>query len=148
MNIEMVRMIQLAQQGFHCSQILLFLGLEAQGKTNADLIRTMGGLAGGLGFTGDVCGVITGAACLLGLYAGRGKPEEEEDPRLNLMIDQLVEWFRNRCHAAYGGTSCQAILEDNPQNQASRCPSLVLETYEKVKALLLEHGLDLAEGRP
>jgi C_GCAxxG_C_C family probable redox protein len=147
-NVEMIRMIQLAQQGFYCSQILLLLGLEAQGKTNADLIRTMGGLAGGLGFSGDICGVITGAACLLGLYAGKGMPEEEEDPRLNLMVDQLVEWFRNRCNEAYGGTSCEAIIGDDPQNLTTRCPTLVLETYEKVKALLMENGFDPAEGRP
>ncbi len=148
MNVEMVRMIQLAQQGFYCSQILLSLGLEAQGKTNADLIRTMGGLAGGLGFSGDICGVLTGAVCLLGLYAGKGTPEEEEDQRLNLMVDQLVEWFSHGYGQTYGGTSCTAILGDDPQNRTTRCPTLVLETYEKVKVLLMENGFDLAAGHP
>ena len=56
MNAEMIRMVELAQKGFYCSQILLQLGLEMQGKENPDLIRTMGALAGGLGFSGDVCG--------------------------------------------------------------------------------------------
>jgi C_GCAxxG_C_C family probable redox protein len=148
LNAEMVRMIQLAQQGFYCSQVLLFLGLEAQGKANTDLIRVMGGLAGGLGFSGDVCGVLTGGACLLGLYAGKGTPEEEEDPRLNLMVSQLVEWFREEFGQIYGGCSCEAILGDDPQSRTTRCPTLVLRTYEQVKALLIENGFDLAEGRP
>jgi C_GCAxxG_C_C family probable redox protein len=148
LNDDLIRMIQLASQGFYCSQILLFMGLEAQGKTDADLIRAMGGLAGGLGFAGDVCGALTGGACLLGLYAGKGTADEEEDPRLNLMVHQLVEWFAAEYGRTYGGTSCEAILGDDPQSRTTRCPALVLATYEKVKVLLLENGFELDEGRP
>lgn len=114
------RMIELAGQGFHCSQILLLLGLEAQGKTNPDLIRVMNSLAGGLGFSGDTCGALTGGACLIGLYAGRGTSDENEDPRLNLMINDLVEWFTQECSLSYGGIHCQDILADDPNNQKTR----------------------------
>jgi C_GCAxxG_C_C family probable redox protein len=148
MDNETLRMIHLAQQGFYCSQILLFMGLEAQGKADADLIRAMGGLAGGLGFSGDICGALTGGACLLGLYAGKGAPEEEEDPRLNVMVHQLVEWFRGEHGQTYGGSSCEAILGDDPASRTTRCPALVLSTYKKVKALLIENGFDLSAGRP
>ena len=147
MTDAMLRMIQLAQQGFHCSQILLFMGLEAQGKVNADVIRTMTALAGGIGFSGDVCGALTGGACLLGLYAGRGTPEEEEDQRLNVMIGELVDWFTQGYGATYGGIHCESILGDDPRNQSTRCPSLVLGTYEKVMALLSENGFDITSGR-
>jgi hypothetical protein len=143
---EMIRMMELAQQGFYCSQILLFMGLEAQGRANDDLIRAMNGLAGGLGFSGDVCGVLTGGACLLGLYAGRGSPEEEEDSRLNVMINDLVEWFSAQYGEIYGGTSCELILGDDPANRSTRCPSIVFGTYEKVKSLLSENGFDLGGG--
>jgi C_GCAxxG_C_C family probable redox protein len=144
---EMLRMLELAGHGFHCSQILLFLGLDAQGKQNPDLIRTMAGLAGGVGFCGDICGALTGGACLLALYAGRGTTDEEENPRLNVMINELVEWFTQEFSECYGGIHCREILGDDPRNQASRCPELVTRTYEKVKFLLLESGLDLSEGR-
>lgn len=142
MTDEMMRMIELAQQGFHCSQILLQLGLEAQGKTDPDLIRAMGGLAGGLGFSGDVCGTLTGGACLLGLYAGKGSPQEDEDPRLNLMIGELVEWFSAEFGERFGGIVCRVILGDDAGNRTTRCPSLVVSVLEKVKALLAENGLD------
>ncbi|MBI5571127.1 MAG: C_GCAxxG_C_C family protein [Desulfomonile tiedjei] len=144
---ELLRMLELAGQGFHCSQILLSLGLEAQGKQNPDLIRSMAGLAGGVGFSGDVCGVLTGGACLLALYAGRGTPEEEDHPRLNLMIGELVEWFSDHYSECYGGIHCRDILDNDPANQTARCPGIVVETYEKVKSLLVENGFDLAEGR-
>ena len=147
MNNEIFRMLELAGQGFHCSQILLFLGLDAQGKQNPDLIRAMAGLAGGVGFCGDICGALTGGVCLVALYAGRGTPDEEEDPKLNVMISELVEWFTQEFSECYGGIHCREILADDPRNQTSRCPQLVTRTYEKVKSLLLENEFDLSEGR-
>ena len=147
MTDEMMRMIQLKQAGFYCSQILLIMGLEAQGKENADLVRSVNGLAGGMGFSGDTCGALTGGACLLGLYAGKGLPEEQEDPRLNMMTGELVEWFTNEYGKTYGGTRCDVILAGNPANQAARCPTLVLGTYEKVKELLTGYGFSLT-GEP
>ncbi len=147
MTNEMMRMIELAQQGFYCSQILLVMGLEAQGKDNIDLIRTMSGLAGGVGFSGELCGVLTGGACLIALYAGRGVPEEEEDPRLNIMVSELVEWFSEEYGRMYGGIRCETILGDDPLARRTKCPTMVRGTYEKVKALLLENGFDLSIGR-
>lgn len=144
----MLRMIQLAQQGFNCSQILLLMGLDAQGKTNPDLVRAMSALAGGLGFSGNLCGALTGGACLIGLYAGRGISQEEEDPRLNIMVADLAEWFSAEYGNTYGGILCETILSDDPKNRSARCPAIVLGTYEKVKALLVENGFDLSSGRP
>ncbi len=147
MNEETFRMITLAGQGFYCSQILVSLALEAQGKNNPDLLRAMAGLAGGLGFTGDTCGALTGGACVLGLYAGKGLPEESENEKLNLMISDLVDWFTAEFGKLHGGIRCETILGDDPRNRATKCPALTIGTYEKVKALLLEHGFDPAGGR-
>ncbi len=141
---ELERMQALKQQGFYCSQILLQLGLEQQGKDNPDLIRAVHGLAGGLGFSGDTCGALTGGACLLGLYAGKGMPDEAPDERLDLMIAELVEWFKDKYEPLYGGIRCEIILDDNPHHQTTRCPGLVAETYQQVKELLVANGFDLA----
>jgi C_GCAxxG_C_C family probable redox protein len=144
---ELLKMLELAGQGFHCSQILLFMGLEAQGKSNPELIRTMAGLAGGIGFCGDTCGALTGGACLIALYAGRGTPDEKEHPKLNLMISELFDWFTQEFSSCYGGIQCRKILDEDPRNQLVRCPNMVQRTYEKVKSLLRENGFDLSEGK-
>jgi C_GCAxxG_C_C family probable redox protein len=146
-NDEMLRMIALAGQGFYCSQILLFMGLEAQGKSSPDLIRAMAGLAGGLGFTGDTCGALTGGACLLGLYAGRGTPTEQEDEKLNQMVSELVDWFTEEFGKLHGGIRCETILGDDHGSRATKCPNLVFGTYEKAKELLITYGFDLSGGR-
>ncbi|MBM7855077.1 C_GCAxxG_C_C family probable redox protein [Desulfohalotomaculum tongense] len=142
------RMFELAQQGFKCSQILLMLGLERQGKENPDLIRAGSGLAGGLGFCGKICGALTGGVCLLGLYAGRGKVNESENPQLNVMVDQLVSWFEEQFGS--NGINCTDILGGDPKQKidAVKCGNIVAATYSKVQAILADQGINTAgEGR-
>ncbi|HWR09027.1 DVU_1555 family C-GCAxxG-C-C protein [Sporomusa sp.] len=137
------KMMELSQAGFYCSQILLIIGLEAQGKDNPDVVRAMSGLIGGMGFCGKACGALTGGACLIGLYAGKGTVEEMEDSRLNDMVRELVEWFEQETLPQYGSINCHDILEDNPANRMSRCPQLVLQTLDKVRDILSANGYSL-----
>ena len=100
------------------------------------LIRVARALAGGLGFSGETCGALTGGACLLGLYAGKGEATEPDDPRLDLMVQVLVAWFKEEHGRTYGGIRCDDILAGEPANMKARCPNLVLTTYEKANELL------------
>ena len=142
---ELTRISQLHLQGFHCAQVLLIMGLEQQGKEDPDLIRAMNGLPGGLGFQGKTCGALAGGACLLALFAGRGKLEETEQRCLNLMIQQLVEWFEVKFGQEFGGIDCKTILGGDPWNRMTRCPRLINETYFMVRELLKENGLAYQE---
>jgi C_GCAxxG_C_C family probable redox protein len=144
LNEEFFRLVEMFNQGFYCSQILIKEALANQNKENEDLVRAMAGLAGGMGFSGKNCGSLTGAACVLALYAGKGSPEEREDPRLNLMINELVQWFEGEWGEAYGSIDCQDILEDNPQNRLQRCPQIIFQTNEKIKEILTANGYDLS----
>ncbi|MDF2571292.1 MAG: GCAxxG family protein [Sporomusa sp.] len=144
MTDAFLKLIELSQAGFYCSQILLIIGLESQGKENPDLVRAMSGLVGGLGFCGKTCGSLTGGACLIGLFAGKGIAEEMEDSRLNDMIRELVEWFEGENLPQYGGITCLDILENDPANRMSRCPQLVLKTLEKVGEILSANGYDFS----
>ena len=137
-------LVILRKQGFYCSQILVLQGMEMMGKSNPDLIRAMHGLAGGLGFSGELCGALTGGASLLGLYAGKGTAEQPEDPRLDFMIQDLVKWFKAEYTEQFGGIRCEEILAGNSQNQSTRCPILVNGVLQKVKDLLVENGYDLS----
>jgi C_GCAxxG_C_C family probable redox protein len=146
MNGELLRMLELYRQGFNCSQILLLLGLEARQENNPDLVRAMTGLGGGLGFSGKTCGALTGGVCLLGLYAGRGTPEEREHDRFLLMVEELVQWFEEETGGAYGGINCADILGEDLANKTvtPRCGSIVSSTYARVGEILSANGIDPA----
>ena len=141
---EIDRIRELKQQGFFCSQIIMIMGLEMQGKTNPELVRSMQGLSGGLGLSGEICGALSGGACLLGLYAGKGEPGEMQNLEFDPMVQQLVIWFKEMTLPKYGGIRCEEILEGDFSNQPERCPFLVAETFQKVKELLVENGYDLS----
>jgi hypothetical protein len=143
MTDELRRIAELLQQRFCCSQVLSLMALEAQGKENPDLVRAMRGLCRGIGSSGGTCGSLTGAACLLGLYAGRGLPAKTEDRQLDLMLDELVDWFKDQVGQRYGGIRCDEILAGDPFNQAIRCPGIVVETWQKVRDILVANGYDL-----
>lgn len=146
MDQTMLRMMELSGQGYYCSQILLTLALEAQGKTNDDLIRAVGGLANGCGFSGGSCGALTGAACLLSLYAGKGKDDEDQDESLTELLRDLGVWFSRTYGDRYGGITCEAIVGDRTEMR-QRCAAIVAETYAKTMELLAASGYDISAGK-
>jgi hypothetical protein len=146
MDQTQLRMMELSYNGYYCSQILLMLGLEAQGKSNPDLIRAMGGLANGCGFAGGPCGTLTGAACLLSLYAGKGVDDEYQDEALQYMLRDLGAWFSQTYGDRYGDTTCETIVGDRSEMR-QRCGAIVAETYAKVMELLIAGGYDVTVGK-
>jgi C_GCAxxG_C_C family probable redox protein len=146
-NDSLFRMLQLGHQGYCCSQILVALALETRSETNPALVRSMAGLCNGIGNNGEICGALSGAACLLALYAAKGSDEEQEDERLSLMIAELFEWFEENVAVNYGGPKCSDITgEAFPgKPDMSRCGNIVAETYGKSQEILVNNGFDPAQ---
>jgi len=145
----MIRIMRLSSQGLYCSQILMALALEARGEPNPDLIRSLAGLAFGCGTGQATCGVLTGAACVLALYAGKGGPGEEESPALPLMLEELTDWFAAQAGGREGLLTCQAIIgPEVTRASQQKCGGLVAEAWAKILELLAAQGMDpTAPGR-
>lgn len=141
----MFRLLELSYEGFYCSQILLILALEAQGRTNPDLVRSAAGLAFGLGDEKGPCGTLTGAACLLSLYAGKGGAGEAESPALQPMLRELKEWFEVTVGGRHGGVACCEIVGDGKEKKR-RCGAVVSETLAKTREILEAHGFDFTRA--
>jgi hypothetical protein len=145
MSNVMFRMLELATKGYYCSQVLLTIGLENCGQTNPELVRTMAGLAHGAGCCEGTCGALTGGACLLAYYAGKGSDEEQENENFMVMRSQLAEWFCESVGEQYGGIDCETIVGDGEDMQL-RCGQIVGSVYAKVMVLLEEYGIDPKGG--
>jgi hypothetical protein len=143
MDDILIRMLQLGQKGYNCSQIIMLLGLEVRGETNFQLVRAMGGLAYGCGTGRGSCGVLTGGCCLLALYAGKGGDEETPSERLDLMLQELNDWFAARTGCEQGDMSCEIIVgEAGPVASRQKCGALVADTYAKVMEILAANEID------
>jgi hypothetical protein len=136
------RMMRLHAKGYCCAQIILILGLEAQGKADTDLVRSVGGLCFGINWSGEVCGALSGGACLTSLYAGKGADEEQPDSQHMAVVGKLIEWFTIVADDDYGGTRCHEILKKFPDR--SICSLIVTDTYKKCMDILVGHGFDPA----
>lgn len=141
MNDDAFKVVDFAMKGYQCSQILIALALDAQGKENQDLLRAMSGLLGGMG-SGKTCGALTGGCCLLGLYAGWGTPDAIPDERLSAMLNEFVEWFEAEYTQRYGGIQCADIVHDDMRNKMARCPGIVTESFTRLKQILAENNYD------
>lgn len=143
MSDTMMRMISLKAKGYPCSQMMMVMALEEQGRENHPLVRAMAGLANGLGLGTGSCGALGAGACILALYAARGDDEEQEMTAFHPMLAELNEWFDERTKT-HGGSLCQDITEEqagSPQ-MATRCGQLIAETYDKVMQILVDNGID------
>lgn len=143
MQDDSFRIMDFALQGFNCSQILILMALDAQGRENPDLVRAMSGLLSGLG-CGKLCGALTGGCCVLGMYAGKDSAEHNADPRLMPMLSNFVEWFEAEYTARFGGINCADIVQDDARNRMTRCPAITIETLAKLKEILEENDYDFA----
>ncbi|WP_298267461.1 DVU_1555 family C-GCAxxG-C-C protein [Geobacter sp.] len=146
MDETLLKLLELSYKGYYCSQVLVIMALEAQGKENPDLIRALGGLANGCGSDGGICGTLTGAACLLGLYAGKGTDDEHEDEMLKYMLNDLTVWFEQTVGSRYGGITCGLIVGDRTEVR-QRCGAIVAETYDYAMQLLASSGYDVSRGQ-
>lgn len=138
------KIAELMGQGYYCSQTIVAFGLENQGKINWDLMRAMEGLKGGLGCWGGICGALTGAVCLLGLYAGRGPVDEKPNARLDPMLQQLVGWFHTTMGERHGGVHCETITEKYGYSDLPNvCPTIVGDTYVETTKILESYGFHI-----
>ncbi len=136
------RMIQLAENKYNCSQIMMILALEQEARENPDLVRAMSGLGDGCGFFRETCGILTGAAGILAWYAGKGANDEEESEKLLPMLEELGDWFRQEIAAQYAGTRCHQIVGDQVGTPDGKqiCGSIIFKTFSKVNEILADYN--------
>lgn len=130
-------LLTLSRQGFSCSQILMKLALDLDGRDNPDLLRAVSGLTCGMGHTGHTCGVLTGGACVLGYFTGQGDPEELPHSRAREIVADYVDWFRTQ----YGTDGCKEILGGDFSRSALVCPAMIEAAYFKLVELLGQYGI-------
>lgn len=135
-----LRIMQLSAEGFCCSQILIKLTLEDMGEDNIPLVRAMAGLCEGSS-TGDLCGVASGAACVMALYAAKGSAEEQTLDCFPLLLDQFMEWF-NGNSTSWGGIRCDDILAFQGGKKPEVCGGIMQRARETILAILTENGID------
>ena len=135
------RVMELSQYGYFCSQIMAILMLEMTGEENPGLVRAMGGLNGGVGYSQGCCGCMTGGSCLLSYFTGKGEDTAFEDANHKPAMAEFTRWFEEKMTAEYGGIDCRDITKGNPANRVEYCPQINAASFEKCVEILQDRGL-------
>ena len=135
------RILELSRYGYFCSQILAILMLETVGEENPGLVKAMGGLNGGVGFSGGCCGCMTGGACIISYVTGKGSDTDMDSPEHKGAMAEFTNWFKEEMTVNYGGTDCEDITKGNPARRVELCPGIIADTYQKCMEILSDRGL-------
>lgn len=129
-DIQQIR--QLGREGKCCASIMVEMGLSKRGERNEQMVAAVATLCNGL-YSGMLCGALSGAACMLGLFGDN--PAESAE-----MTRELAEWFVSVCGEKYRSTDCADITENDPAIKRERCPAIVEATYLQARTILEEYG--------
>ena len=135
------RIMELSRYGYFCSQILAILMLETVGEENPGLVKALGGLNGGVGFSGGCCGCLTGGACVISWFTGKGEDTGFDHPQHKSALGELTAWFDEEMTVEHGGIDCRDITRGNPAKRVEICPQIIAATYEKCVEILGDKGL-------
>lgn len=144
MDDTLIQMLRFASKGYVCSQIMALLTMDRCQNSDPGFVRSMAGLAYGCGNGAASCGVLTGACCVIGYFAGKGTDEEKSNEDLMLMLEELTDWFEDQIGMRHSGITCQAIVgEAGPEASRGICANILSETYAQTIKILADHGIPL-----
>ena len=135
------RIIELSRYGWYCSQIIAKLVLEYFGIEDSNFVRSMGGLNGGIGFSGSVCGCLTAGVCTISYFTGKDSDGERESVEHKAAVAEFVEWFNEEMLVAFGGTECSDITGGNPAKRLQHCPGIIEKSVIKCIEILEAHNV-------
>lgn len=140
------QMFKLTNAGYCCSQIMVKMALDAEGRENADLLRAINAFCRVVGSMPRTCGVLNGGIAVLGLYAGKGTDAEYPKEEFTGMVDEFTDWFENQ----FGSTQCQDLIgvssiTDLQSNQQYRlkCGNILIDSFQKIQQILQENNFEL-----
>lgn len=130
------RIMELLQNGFHCSQVMMQLSLDIRQMEEPFTIRALGALGGGM-FARRTCGTLTGGVAMISSYFPRtaGEPEPME---YREAAKKLVEWFEEE----NGSIECKDIIEHDMEIILQVCPKIMEKTFLKCLEILEGCGVD------
>jgi C_GCAxxG_C_C family probable redox protein len=132
--------------GSNCAQAVFTAFCERYGIDRGSGMMLCSPLGGGIAYTGNTCGAVTGALLVIGLHFGQADVEEGFNSRAS---DMATEFLR-RFEALYSDADCRGLLGydiSDPDQKAeirslnlfnTRCPGFVAGAALILEQLLKE----------
>ncbi|MGQ9500295.1 MAG: C-GCAxxG-C-C family protein [Dissulfurimicrobium sp.] len=143
----------LFNSGFHCSQAVFAAVMEGlEIELPKEIIAALSPFGGGMGYSGGVCGALSGAVAVIGFIMGKTEPEQKDHKDMWRLSSKMALEFKELT-AGYGGQNCRNIARVNwsdrgqvkafrfdPNSRRKECLRVIGETAGFLQKLLQEMG--------
>ncbi|MBA4318152.1 MAG: hypothetical protein C0412_07105 [Flavobacterium sp.] len=99
--------LELYQSGLSCSQAVFSVFADKFDMDQKAMLKIAGGFGGGVGGSGLLCGVVSGAVMVIGLKYGS---VEGADTDSKSRTKEIVRGFMNEFSKEYGAIDCKCLL--------------------------------------
>lgn len=141
------RAVTLFKSGFNCAQAVLAAWAEPFGLDEKTALKLAGGLGGGIGRRGGVCGALSGAILVLGLRYGTA---DAKDKAAKYDLYRKASDLSDAFKAHTGSIYCRDLLGFDLGTQEGQiaskqtgafdeCPHFVREAAELLTKMLEKH---------
>lgn len=133
---EARRAVQYFEVGHNCSQAVFCAFAPRYGLSTEQAFRIASGFGGGIGSTGETCGVLTGAAMVIGLHYSHDVPGDQKNKE---QVSTLVQDLLNRFTQDHGSSMCRVLKEPaqgDPVARRQLCARYVEEAAKILESML------------
>ncbi|MDD2421362.1 MAG: C-GCAxxG-C-C family protein [Heliobacteriaceae bacterium] len=127
------------KNGANCAEAILLTFREASGTAlPPEIMQIATGFGGGIGHAGCVCGALSGAIMVLGLYKGRTSLAGDRN-----VAYELAQEFHDRFKTTFGATCCRQLNKhafSSPEHRRN-CLKLVGNTARLLAVFIAEKQL-------
>ena len=145
----------LFMEGYNCAQAVACAFEDVTGLDIAAAARMASSFGGGLGRLREVCGVVSGAALVLGIARGYADPKDYEAKKAHYaLIQEFARRFREKngsiiCRELLAGTGATMDAVPQPRTpdvyEKRPCPRLAWEAARIVEEMLGENKTNMCQ---
>ncbi len=127
--------------GFNCSQAVFSAYAESLGLSRQDALRVAASFGGGIGRSGNTCGVVTGALMALGLRYGATEPDQQAKERMYAIAQEFMARFTAR----HGSVICRELVQADISTPEGRQAMRERNTHASVCSGLVEDAVAILD---
>ncbi|MFA5866723.1 MAG: C-GCAxxG-C-C family protein [Actinomycetota bacterium] len=115
------------REGHNCAQSVIMAVSDAEGEeVPLELITGTAGFSGGIGFSGDACGSVSGGVIAMGVFLSRKGVKQEAIPKAGA---RFLRWFKEE----FGVSNCYELREGKSfRSTKGKCGEYTARTARKV----------------
>ena len=134
--------IEIFSKGFNCAQAVLASHSSDFGMDSATARKVAGAFGGGMAYSGEACGAVTGALMLIGLkYGMHIEGDKDSKEKTYRIASEFISKFKKE----YGSVKCTDLIKYDLAADETLKKAREAGVFKTICPLLVKRAVELAE---